>query len=49
MAQLMDRSNMIERMKGALKLDAADCVVLTIDCQRGNLEPAINRPSGQRS
>jgi len=41
MTQLMDRSNMIERMKGALKLDAADCVVLTIDCQRGNLEPAI--------
>jgi biuret amidohydrolase len=41
MAQLMDRSKMIERMKGALKLDAADCVVLTIDCQRGNLEPAI--------
>ena len=41
MANLIDRSNMIERMKGALKLDPADCAVLTIDCQRGNLEPAI--------
>ncbi len=41
MTNLIDRSNMIERMKSALKLDPADCAVLTIDCQRGNLEPAI--------
>lgn len=41
MANLIDRSNMIERMKTALQLDPADCAVLTIDCQRGNLEPAI--------
>jgi biuret amidohydrolase len=41
MAGLIDRSSMIERMKGALQLDAADCAVLTIDCQRGNLEPAL--------
>lgn len=41
MANLIDRSNMIERMKNALKLDPADCAVLTIDCQRGNLDPEI--------
>ena len=41
MAELTDRSNMIERMKSALKLEPADCAVLTIDGQRGNLEPAI--------
>ena len=40
MANLIDRSNMIARMKSALQLDPADCAVLTIDCQRGNLEPA---------
>lgn len=41
MANLMDRSNMVERMKQALALDPADCAVLTIDCQRGNLDPAL--------
>lgn len=41
MANLIDRSNMIERMKSALQLDPADCTVLTIDCQRGNLDPAM--------
>ena len=41
MATLIDRSNMIERMKSALILETADCAVLTIDCQRGNLEPAF--------
>lgn len=41
MTNLIDRSSMIERMKNALMLDPADCAVLTIDCQRGNLEPAI--------
>ena len=40
-ANLTERSNMIERMKSALMLDSADCAVLTIDCQRGNLDPAI--------
>jgi nicotinamidase-related amidase len=41
MANLIDRSNMVERMKNALALDPADCAVLTIDCQRGNLDPAL--------
>jgi hypothetical protein len=41
MANLTERSNIIERMKSALILDPSDCAVLTIDCQRGNLEPAI--------
>lgn len=41
MANLIDRSNMVERMKQALALDPADCAVLTIDCQRGNLDPAL--------
>jgi len=41
MANLIDRSNMVERMKHALELDPADCAVLTIDCQRGNLDPAL--------
>lgn len=41
MAKLIDRSNMVERMKQALALDPADCAVLTIDCQRGNLDPAL--------
>jgi nicotinamidase-related amidase len=38
---MIDRSNTIERMKQALKLDRAHTAVLTIDCQRGNLDPAI--------
>ncbi len=41
MATLMDRSSMITRMRDALKLDRERTVVLTIDCQRGNLEPAL--------
>lgn len=41
MPRLIDRSRMIGRMKDALKLDAAQTAVLTIDCQRGNLDPAI--------
>src|SRR5688572_28370336 len=41
MAELIDRSRTIERMNDALKLDPAQTAVLTIDCQRGNLEPAI--------
>ena len=41
MGQTVDRSRMMERMKEALQLDAVHTAVLTIDCQRGNLEPAI--------
>ena len=41
MSAMIDRSNTIERMKQALKLDRARTAVLTIDCQRGNLDPAI--------
>lgn len=41
MSTLIDRSSMIERMKSALRLNPAETAVLTIDCQRGNLEPAI--------
>ena len=41
MAELIDRSRTIERMNEALKLDPAQTAVLTIDCQRGNLEPEI--------
>lgn len=41
MSELIDRSRTVERMKDALKLDPAQTAVLTIDCQRGNLEPAI--------
>ena len=32
---------MIERMKAALALDAQACAVVTIDCQRGNLDPSV--------
>jgi nicotinamidase-related amidase len=32
---------MIERMKAALAIDPAKCAVITIDCQRGNLDPRI--------
>lgn len=41
MAESIDRSNMIGRMKEALQLVPAGTIVLTIDCQRGNLDPAI--------
>jgi nicotinamidase-related amidase len=41
MSQPLDRSRTIERMKDALHIDPATTAVLTIDCQRGNLEPAI--------
>lgn len=41
MSQLIDRSRTLERMNAALTLDPAHTAVLTIDCQRGNLEPAI--------
>lgn len=37
----IDRSSMINRMKEELHLDAGRCAVVTIDCQRGNLDPSI--------
>ncbi|MFH1019304.1 MAG: cysteine hydrolase, partial [Pseudomonadota bacterium] len=41
MTEIIDRSSMIEQMKTALRLEPKGCVVVTIDCQRGNLEPEI--------
>ena len=37
----VDRSAMIERMKQTLTLDAAKTVVITIDMQRGALDPEL--------
>jgi nicotinamidase-related amidase len=37
----VDRSDMVGRMRDALAIDPARTAVVTIDCQRGNLEPAI--------
>jgi nicotinamidase-related amidase len=37
----VDRSDMVARMRDALAIDPARTAVVTIDCQRGNLEPAI--------
>lgn len=36
-----DRRTMIESMKDVLQIDPATAAVVTIDCQRGNLDPAI--------
>ena len=41
MSRSPDRTQMIERMKRALTIDPRGTAVVTIDCQRGNLEPAI--------
>ena len=41
MSASVDRSRSFERMNAALRLDPASAAVVTIDCQRGNLEPAI--------
>jgi len=41
MTDVIDRSAMIEQMKAALRLVPRECAVVTIDCQRGNLEPQI--------
>lgn len=38
---LIDRSEMIEHMKAELRVEAERCAVVTIDCQRGNLDPEI--------
>jgi len=37
----IDRSPMIERMKKNLLLDVKRTAVITIDCQRGNLDPKV--------
>jgi nicotinamidase-related amidase len=41
MTQPIDRSRTAQRMNEALRLDPQSCAVVTIDCQRGNLDPAI--------
>ena len=41
MSELIDRSGTIERMKTALAIDPVATAVLTIDCQRGNLDPEV--------
>lgn len=41
MADPVDRSSTISRMNALLDIDPANCAVITIDCQRGNLEPEI--------
>src|SRR5690606_14599674 len=41
MSQHLDRTRTIERMKAALHLAPAATAVVTIDCPRGNLHPAI--------
>lgn len=41
MADLIDRSTTFERMNALLDIDPAKAAVVTIDCQRGNLEPEI--------
>src|SRR5262249_24616364 len=38
---MIDRSSMIARMRDALTLEPSRTVVVTIDCQRGNLDPAL--------
>lgn len=38
---MSDRTAMIESMKAVLRIDPATSAVVTIDCQRGNLDPAI--------
>jgi nicotinamidase-related amidase len=38
---VVDRTAMIENMKAALRIDPASAAVVTIDCQRGNLDPSI--------
>jgi len=38
---LLDRSAMIERMKAGLHVEPERAAAVTIDCQRGNLDPAI--------
>jgi nicotinamidase-related amidase len=41
MSLVIDRSSMITSMRDALKLEPAKTAVLTIDCQRGNLDPEL--------
>ena len=37
----VDRTPMIREMKAALRIEPAHTAVVTIDCQRGNLDPTI--------
>lgn len=37
----IDRTAMIDAMKAALRIEPARSAVVTIDCQRGNLDPTI--------
>lgn len=37
----VDRTTMIDAMKATLRVEPARSAVVTIDCQRGNLDPAI--------
>lgn len=37
----VDRTAMVRAMKAALRIEPAHCAVVTIDCQRGNLDPTI--------
>lgn len=38
---VVDRSDMVAAMNAVLRVDPARAAVVTIDCQRGNLDPAI--------
>jgi nicotinamidase-related amidase len=38
---IIDRTAMIEDMKAALRIEPTRSAVVTIDCQRGNLDPTI--------
>ena len=38
---LIDRSTLMKKMNAALRLDPEKTAAVTIDCQRGNLEPKI--------
>jgi biuret amidohydrolase len=41
MTAAIDRTAMVDAMKAALRIEPARTAVLTIDCQRGNLDPTI--------
>ena len=41
MSKLVDRSSTLARMRDALRLEPSKTVVLTIDCQKGNLDPEL--------
>jgi len=39
--EILDRSDLIERMLELLEIDASDSAVLTVDMHRGHLDPAV--------